>query len=172
MAKTLQTLRATKVREIDLDEAQRHFDLPIEEQFSSRRDLISGLYQTKAQYISMFNDSDMIKVWRGMDCDRAWAEDVRQGDDLGDSWAWRQEGALKGSGLDTGRFPGVLIVGEVHESDVDWELSIAVGTFHEDECEIVISNPRAVTLLKIIDWPSGEVVRDFEAELTAVPGSL
>lgn len=30
MPKTLETLRAIDVRKIDLDEAQRHFDLPID----------------------------------------------------------------------------------------------------------------------------------------------
>ncbi len=163
MPKTLETLRATDVRKIDLDEARRHFDLPIEDQFYSRRDLISGLSETKSQFIGLFKGSDVIEVWRGMDCDREWAENVQPGDDIGDSWAWQKDGAIKGSGLDR-MSSGLLIVGEVHESDVDWGLTIAVGTFHEDECEIVIGNPAAVTVSRIIEWPSGEVLRDFEAE--------
>jgi hypothetical protein len=163
MPKNLESLRSTDVRKIDLDEARRHFDLPIEEQFSSRRDLISGLAGTKSQFINLFKGSDVIEVWRGMDCDREWAENVQPGEDLGDSWSWQQSGALKGSGLESRVSSGVLIVGEVHESDVDWELSIAVGTFHEDECEIVIGNPSAVTVTRIIEWPSGEVLRDFAA---------
>ena len=167
MGKTLETLRSTNVREIDLDEARRHFDLPIEEQFHSRRDLISGLSETKSQFIGLFKGSDVIEVWRGMDCDREWAAAVDPGDDLGDSWAWQKDGALKGSGLEQQMSPGVLIVGEVHESDVDWGLTIAVGTFHEDEAEIVISDPTAVTVRRIVEWPSGEVLRDFEAEANA-----
>lgn len=167
MPKTLETLRSTNVREIDLEDARRHFDLPIEEQFHSRRDLVSGLSQTKSQYLGLFKESDVIEVWRGMDCDREWAANVELGDDIGDSWAWQKDGALKGSGLDRQMSPGVLIVGEVHESDVDWGLTIAVGTFHEDECEIVISDPTAVTVRRIIEWPSGEVLRDFEAEANA-----
>jgi hypothetical protein len=166
MPKTLQTLRSTDVRKIDLDEARRHFDLPIEEQFQSRRDLVSGLTQTKNQFIGLFEDGDVIEVWRGMDCNRGWASGVNPGDDLGDSWAWQKDGALKGSGLDRS-MSGVLVVGEVHESDVDWDLTIAVGTFHEDECEIVVANPESVTVRRIIEWPSGEVLRDFEAEQAA-----
>jgi hypothetical protein len=172
MPKTLENLRSIDVRKIDLDDARRHFDLPIEEQFSSRRDLISGLAGTKSQFINLFKGSDVIEVWRGMDCDREWAENVQPGEDLGDSWSWQQSGALKGSGLDSRVSSGVLVVGEVHESDVDWELTIAVGTFHEDESEIVIGNPSAVTVTRIIEWPSGEVVRDFEASplrVTRVP---
>lgn len=164
MPKTLERLRSTNVREIDLDEARRHFDLPIEEQFHSHRDLMSGLSETKSQFIDLFKGSDAIEVWRGMDCDREWAGNVQPGDDLGDSWAWQQDGALKGSGLDRQTSSGVLIVGEVHESDVDWGMTIAVGTFHEDEYEIVVSDPTAVTVRRIIEWPSGEVLRDFEAE--------
>jgi hypothetical protein len=164
MPKTLETLRSTDVRRIDLDEARRHFDLPIEDKFHSRRDLVSGLSATKSQFIGLFKGSDVIEVWRGMDCDREWAENVQPGDDLGDSWAWQQSGALKGSGLDQSQSSGLLVVGEVHESDVDWELTIAVGTFHEDECEIVIGNPGAVTVSRIIEWPSGAVIRDFGAE--------
>lgn len=70
MPKTLQNLRAVDVRNIDLDEARRHFDLPVEEQFASRKDLISGLSATKAQLIALFKSSDAIEVWRGMSCDR------------------------------------------------------------------------------------------------------
>lgn len=164
MPKTLERLRSTNVREIDLDEARRHFDLPIEEQFYSRQDLISGLSETKSQFLGLFKGSDMIEIWRGMDCDREWAGNVQAGDDLGDSWAWQRDGALKGSGLDRRTPSGVLIVGEVHESDVDWVMTIAVGTFHEDEYEIVVADPTAVTVRRIMEWPSGEVLRDFEAE--------
>jgi hypothetical protein len=135
----------------------------VEEQFSTRRDLIAGLASTKAELIALFEESDTIEVWRGMDCDRAWAENVQPGDDLGDSWAWQQSGALKGSGLDSQMSSGVLVVGEVHESDVDWAMTIAVGTFHEDEAEIVIDNPRAVTVARIIEWPSEAVIKSFQA---------
>jgi hypothetical protein len=164
MPKTLETLRAIDVRKIDLDEAQRHFDLPIDEQFASRRDLISGLSATKAQLLSLFKGSDSIEVWRGMSCDRDWALTVEQGDDVGDSWAWREEGALKGSSLDQAGASGVMIKGVVDESDVDWELTIAVSTFHEAEFEIVVADPSAVSLTSITELPSRETVRDFMQE--------
>lgn len=164
MPKTLETLRATDVRKIDLDEAQRHFDLPVDEQFASKRDLISGLSSTRAQLLALFKGSDSIEVWRGMICDREWALSVQQGDDVGDSWAWQKEGALKGSSLDRTEAAGVVIQGVVDESDIDWELTIAVGTFHEAEFEIVITDPSAVTLTTIVEWPSGETIRDFTCE--------
>lgn len=164
MPKTLQNLRAVDVRNIDLDEARRHFDLPVEEQFASRKDLISGLSATKAQLIALFKSSDAIEVWRGMSCDGDWALAVSQGDDVGDSWAWQEEGALKGSSLDQKGAVGVIVKGVVDEADIDWEMTIAVGTFHEAECEIVIADPSAVTLTAIIEWPSKEIIRDFTQE--------
>jgi hypothetical protein len=164
MSRTLETLRGVDVRKIDLDEAQRHFDLPVAEQFASKRDLISGLSSTKAQLLSLFKGSNSIEVWRGMNCDREWALSVQQGDDIGDSWAWQKEGALKGSSLDRTGADGVLIKGVIDESDIDWELTIAVGTFHEDEFEIVIADPSAVTLTSIVEWPSGDMIRDFTCE--------
>lgn len=164
MPKTLETLRAIDVRKIDLDEAQRHFDLPIDDQFASRRDLISGLSATKSQLLSLFRGNDTIEIWRGMSCDREWALTVDQGADVGDSWAWREEGALKGSSLDRTGTTGVMVKGVVDESDVDWEKTISVSTFHEAEFEIVVANPSAVTLTAIIEWPSGETIRDFTHE--------
>ncbi len=164
MSKTLQTLRAIDVRNIDLDEARRHFDLPIEEQFASRKDLISGLSATKAQLIALFKSSDAIEVWRGMSCDEDWALAVSQGDDVGDSWAWQEEGALKGSSLDHKGAEGVMVKGVVDEADIDWEMTIAVGTFHEAEYEIVVADPSAVTLTTIVKWPSRDTIRDFSQE--------
>jgi hypothetical protein len=164
MSKTLASLRAIDVRQIDLDEAQRHFDLSVEEQFASRRDLVSGLAATKAQLITLFKASDTVEVWRGMSCDRDWALSVSQGDNVGDSWAWQEEGALKGSSLDQRGATGVMVKGVVEESDIDWEMTIAVGTFHEAEYEIVVADPAAVTLTAIVEWPSREIIRDFTQE--------
>lgn len=168
MPKTLENLRSVDVRKIDLDEARRHFDLPIEDQFSSRRELISGLSATKAELIALFKENDTIRVWRGMDCDREWAVNAQQGDDVGHSWAWQKDGALKGSGLDHPSASGVIVEGIVDESDIDWEMTIAVNTFHEAEYEIVISVPASVTLASITEWPSGEIVQTFE-ELVSSP---
>jgi hypothetical protein len=165
MPKTLESLRSIDVRKIDLDEARRHFDLPIDEQFASKRELTSGLATTKAQLISLFKESDSIEVWRGMNCDRDWAMSVEQGSDVGESWAWQMDGALKGSGLEQNGANGVVIHGAVDEADIDWETTIAVATFHEAEYEIVISDPSAVTLTSIVEWPSGETIRVFDDEV-------
>lgn len=104
-----------------------------------------------------------------MSCDREWALAVDQGDDVGDSGAWREEGALKASSLDRIGATGVMIKGVVDESDVDWEKTISVSTFHEDEFEIVVANPPAVTFTSIIEWPSGETIRDFTHEPSGPP---
>lgn len=161
MPKILPTLRAIRVKDIDLDEAQRHFDLPIEDQFSNRRDLISGLTSTRDSLIAMFKVTDTISIWRGMDCDKDWAASVEPGDDLGQSWAWQESGAIKGSGLDGYQAQGVLLFATVEEHDVDWELTIAVNTFHEDECEIVLRPDADVSLQTIHHWPSRELLVDW-----------
>jgi hypothetical protein len=161
MPKTLENLRSLRVRDIDLEEARRHFDLPIEDQFHSRRDLISGLTSTRDNLIAMFKSSDSVPIWRGMDCDKDWADSVQPGDDLGRSWAWQLDGALKGSGLDRDGYTGVVLMALVDESDIDWEMTVAVNTFHEDECEIVLRDGCAAELKTITEWPSKEVLLDW-----------
>jgi hypothetical protein len=161
MPKTLETLRSLRVRAIDLENARCHFDLPIEDQFQSRRDLVSGLASTKDHLIALFKSSDSIPIWRGMDCDKEWADAVQPGDDLGCSWAWQLDGALKGSGLDREGSTGVVLMAIVDESDIDWELTVAVNTFHEAEYEIVLRDGCSADLKTITEWPSKALLLDW-----------
>lgn len=161
MPKTLANLRALNIKDIDINEAKSHFDLPIEDLFQTKRDLISALSETKAQLLNLLSGDDAFPVWRGMTCDREWAVGVEQDDDVGQSWAWSVEGALKGSGLGMDGEDGVVVEGLVDQAYIDWGLTIAVNTFHPEEREIVVSDPSQVTLSRILAWPSKDVIRVF-----------
>jgi len=163
-------LRRLNVKTIDLDEARRHFDLPVDDQFASRADLVAGLRATRDALLDLLSDSPVIPVWRGMEVDHGWVESLAPGSELGRSWAWSRDGAAKGSGLDHGAPDGVMLAGAVGPSQVDWALTVAVNTFHEDECEIVLKEDAPVLLLRAEGWPAG-VLRDFGEGIEASSGA-
>ena len=144
----LQALRSVDVSDIDVEEARRHFDLPIDDQMDGRsiRGHLSG---TKKALLALFKGKREIEVWRGMSVPDGWAEGLDAGDPLGTCWAWSEGGAMRGSGFDarSGLDDGsVLLRGRVSPDHVDWPTTIAVNAFSESENEVVLL-PDAVILL-------------------------
>lgn len=144
----LQSLSAVKVAEIDVEEARRHFDLPIEDQMGrgSVRGHLSG---TKKALLALFRGRREIEVWRGMDVPDGWVDGLRPGAPLGSCWAWSEDGAMRGSGFDARASlddGSVILRGRVSPENVDWSTTIAVNAFSEGENEIVLL-PWAVVAL-------------------------
>jgi len=138
-------LRATKTKDIDVDDAIRHFDLPVD---MSRADMKRAFAATKQQFLDMIGSAKTLTIYRGLQVEAGW----KPRDGLGRSWAFGEYGAMKGSGLSYWKPTheddlGVLMVGEVSINDIDWLTTIAVNAFHEDEMEIVV-NEGAHVLVK------------------------
>lgn len=141
-------LRSSKAADIDIDDAMRHFDMPVD---MSRRDMRAAFAATKKQFIQMFKGQRTITVYRGLTVPHDWQPE----DGLGRSWAFAVDGAMKGSGLRYWRRNndemGVIMVGEVSIDDVDWLTTIAVNAFHEDEMEIVIREGAPVLVKQVVE---------------------
>lgn len=139
-----ENLRATKTADISVDDAIRHFDLPVDMTASSMK---RAFAETKRQFLDMIGKDKTLTIYRGLSVEKGW----KPRDGLGRSWAFGISGAMKGSGLSYWRATheadlGVLLIGEVSINDIDWMTTIAVNAFHEDEMEIVV-NPGANVLV-------------------------
>ncbi len=153
----LRALRSVKVSDIDVGEARRHFDLPIDDQMDGRsiRGHLSG---TKEALLALFKGRREIKVWRGMDVPEGWVEGLESGDSLGTCWSWSESGAMRGSGFDSrsGLDQGsVLLRGRVSPDHVDWPTTIAVNAFSEGENEIVLLPEAEILLDSVVDLHAG-----------------
>lgn len=137
------SLRQVRIKDINLDDAQRHFDLPTEGQIAGS--MSRALAASKAGLLQLFKGETVITIYRGFDIP---VEELDI-DHLGISWAWNPDGAIKGSGLGTANTTGILLTGIVDEAMVDWHLTIAVNAFHEDEQEVVLHHGVAVTIKTI-----------------------
>lgn len=138
-------LASVKVRDIDVDAATAHFDLPYEDQFSSKREMISGFTETKKAFQKIFKGQSIIRVYRGMTVDADWISNLNPGDELGKCWAWDAAGAERfavGQG-------GIILVANIHVDDVDWDTSIVTNTIHPDEHEITLEDYADIELLEI-----------------------
>lgn len=144
---TKSRLSSVIVKNIDVGAAAEHFDLPYEDQFASKRQLNSGLLQTKRSFQHIFKGKKTIRAFRGLSVDETWMERLNPGDELGKCWAWDMEGAERFA-----RDPGsVIIIADILADLVDWETTIAVNTFHPDERELVIDDYADIILVDILD---------------------
>lgn len=142
-------LRTTKVRDIDIEAAAKHLDMPMDLSPSQIR---AALMQTKRELLALFKGQKQITVYRGLTVERGWTPR----DGLGKSWSFTEHGALKGSGLSYWRPThdddlGVVIMGEVSMNDIDWPTTIAVNTMHPDEMEIVVEDGANVLVRKVAE---------------------
>lgn len=138
-------LKSVKVRDIDVDAAVAHFDLPYEDQFSSKREMLSGFTETKKSFQKIFKGQSIIRVYRGMTVDSDWVSNLQPGSELGKCWAWDTSGAERfavGKG-------GIILVANIHVDDVDWGTSIVANTIHPDEHEITLEDYADIELLEI-----------------------
>jgi hypothetical protein len=158
-------LRALNVSKIDIEEARNHFDLPIEDQFSSKAQLNQGLKATKDQLLHMLGQDELVTVYRGMTVPSGFVDELEAGIPVGMCWAWDRDGALKGSRLDRGEASdgevGIILVATTDPENVNWEFTVAVNTFHEDEKEIVMIDDSDLILQKVLLVQDGRVVRDL-----------
>ena len=140
-------LRSAPIKGIDIDGAIRHFDMPVDLKPSEMK---AAFAETKRQFIAMFKGQKRITIYRGLRVTENW----KPKNGLGRSWAFAEEGAMKGSGLaywkpeHKGEL-GVMLFGEVSIDSVDWLTTIAVNAFHEDEQEIVLK-PGAPIMLNMV----------------------
>lgn len=175
---TKHPLKALNTSRIDIDGARHHFDLPIEDQFSSKAQLNQGLKATKEQLLDVLGDDDSITVFRGMTVEADFVGTLESGLPVGKCWAWASEGALKGSGLDRrdpgGDMIGIILVAKTSPENVNWEFTVAVNTFHEDEQEIVMLEDADLSLQKVLLVKNGFISRDLlgdhERNLTITSG--
>jgi hypothetical protein len=164
VAKRFILKRADKVREdigkintkeIDVDHSIKHFDMPVD---LPRSQMKAAFAETKRQFVKMFKGQSKIKIYRGLIVKDDWMPT----DKLGISWAYDSEGAMKGSGLKSfknvanrdGKYSegmGVILVGEVAISDVNWLTTIAVNSFHEEEMEIVVEEGAPIFVQKVVE---------------------
>lgn len=158
-------VRAARISDIDIDDAIRHFDMPVD---ISRSDMKRAFAETKRQFAAMFKGQKTIKVYRGLIVEDGW----KPSDGLGRSWSFDEVGALKGSGLSShrnetdrnGKHPkgfGVMLIGEVSADDIDWLTTIAVNSFHEEEREIVIEEGSPVLIKAVIEADRLGVHEDY-----------
>lgn len=162
-------LRTLSARAIDIVAAREHFDLPVEDQFASRKDLVSALEGVRRELADLFDGMEAVPVWRGLLAQAGDLPDDMEGHDFGSCWSWSREGALKGSGLSE-QSGGLLLEGAVHVDEVDWATTVAVNAFHEDEAEIVVPDGSAVAVSRIVSWPSEEVLFDRGRETDGPSG--
>lgn len=62
----------THVNRVDLEEAQRHFDLPVEDQLTSAAALRRKHSETRDSLLSLFAVGDAIPVRRGIEVEPGW----------------------------------------------------------------------------------------------------
>lgn len=156
VTESLAALKAVKISDIDIDEALKHFDIPVGD--VSPREMRAAFKQTKLELINLFKGMGTIVIYRGLIVDPSWTPENSSYDGLGKSWAWDVDGALKGSGIKywtnkpNGDL-GLMIKAEVSPQYIDWETTIAVNSFHEDEQEIVVKSgaPIKVTSMVVAD---------------------
>lgn len=165
---TKHPLKALNIAEIDIDAARDHFDLPIEDQFRSKSELRQGLKSTKDQLLHLLGDTPHIAVYRGMTVPADFMDTLEPKIPVGRCWAWDQDGALKGSGLDSGGASegdiGIILVATSDANDVNWAFTVAVNTFHEDEKEIVMADDASLSLQKILLVENGKIIRNILPE--------
>lgn len=158
-------LKALNVSKIDIEEARNHFDLPIEDQFSSKAQLNQGLKSTKDQLLHMLGQDEQVTVYRGMTVPADFVDGLEPGIPVGMCWAWDRDGALKGSGLDRREAPsgdvGIILVAKTDPTNINWEFTVAVNTFHEDEKEIVMVDDAHLILQKVLLVQNGRVTGDL-----------
>jgi hypothetical protein len=158
-------LKALNVAKIDVDAARVHFDLPIEDQFRSKAELRQGLRLTKEQLLHLFGDEPYVTVFRGMTVPLDFVDTIQARAPVGQCWAWADDGALKGSGLGSGNLAGsnlgIILVAFVHPKDINWEFTVAVNTFHEDEKEIVVNEDAGLLLQKVLQVKDGRITDDI-----------
>lgn len=158
-------LKALNVAKIDIEAARRHFDLPIEDQFHTKSDLREGLKSTKAQLLDLLGEAFPVTIFRGMTVSSDFVDTLGVNTAVGQSWAWADDGALKGSGL-ASRNPaegeiGIVLVASALPEDINWAFTVAVNTFHEDEKEIVLDEGAKLSLQKILLVEDGRLIRDI-----------
>lgn len=161
-------LKALNIAEIDIDSARDHFDLPIEDQFRSKFELRQGLKTTKEQLLNLLGNTPYVTVFRGMTVCADFMNTLEPKMPVGRCWAWEQDGALKGSGLDSGGTLegdiGIILVATSNPDDINWAFTVAVNTFHEDEKEIVMTDDTSLSLQKILLVENGKIIRDILSE--------
>lgn len=135
------SLRSVKIADIDLDAAMRHHDLPD----AGIVDYRAAMRASKAELATMFARQQTIEIYRVIVTDLA-NLDL---DDLGISWAWDSDGALKGSGVGHGNQTALLISATVDEAYVNWHYTIAMNAFDPEEQEIVLRDGAPIKLISI-----------------------
>lgn len=161
-------LKTLNISEIDIEAARDHFDLPIEDQFHSKAELRQGLKSTKEQLLDLLEDTPHLIVFRGMTVSADFMDTLEPQMPVGRCWAWEQDGALKGSGLDSCETPegdiGIILVATSNADHINWAFTVAVNTFHEDEKEIVMADDASLLLQKVMLIENGKVIRDILTE--------
>lgn len=138
-------LRQVQVRDIDVDSALHHVDLPVADVYPNRVALVRGLSATKANLLRLFGKVQTLTVWRALEA----GLDKLELDDLGQCWSWSSEGALHGSGLDRRERAGILLRVLVSAEEVDWDTTVVANAFSPDEQEVVLQPGADVTLLEV-----------------------
>lgn len=153
-------LRQLNVADIDVDAAAHHFGLPIADQFSGS--VRRALSASKRDLLALFGKQSDISIYRVLDIP---LHELNTSE-VGVCWAWSTEGALKGSGLSSrGNRTGILLAGRVDAAEVNWELTVAVNAFHEDEAEIVLIEGATVTLDAVYAAKGAEVGGEVSTSL-------
>lgn len=149
LAENLSSLKAVKISDINIDEALWHFDLPSD---IPRAEMRAAFKQTKLELLNLFKGMSSIVIYRGLIVEPDWKPEDRG---LGKSWSWDVEGAMLGSGVKywtntPNKDMGVILKGEISPQYIDWEMTIAVNAFHEDEREIVVKEGSPVMVKAIV----------------------
>jgi len=162
-------LARLKISDIDIDDAKRHFDVPLDGQFSSHQAMVSGFRETKKELISLFGNMTSIPVWRAIILEYGWKP--LKGKPLGRSWAWDKDGACYATGITNSRARtysdagdrAYILSGSVSPKSVDWAMTVACNTFQEREQEIVVFEGEEILLHDLSDAFSGTIIARYES---------